>query len=369
MTSSFFRGQVFSLLAVLYCSGCSQDFFSKESEAPSDESDEEDENLVADQPVEVTGSYLTIHCDAQGFAIDKDNNIAEDPVVSCIIKNADGTRFDQAISSIKSKVFVGDTAVTAETLVSASPPWHFYVQTTEENRKKISSGSFEVVSAERTEVVETSVFDYKWYEDPIFAILVIALTANSDAERVADSVAEVLTFAPKSHFVFVSDQLFPGNFGIVSADAYCDLEGKKVIPDRNWRVLAGRATETVKERIQIRYPVFNLFGKLISSEQEGISHEQSFWRDFHYYAFRITQSGKDTHLFNEFNGKLQVIDYAWTGYDFAGAKDLEFGDCNGWTSNDANVFGGLGYVQDANKWTRYQKMSCDRAARISCISI
>lgn len=370
MKTSFYKLPVLALTAVIYCGGCSQDFLSKEDSKTSSE-DSDDEGAAADPPVEVSGSFLTIHCDSEGFSIDEKNSIGEEPTVSCLIKNADGTRFNAPISAVKSQVFIEGQIVSSETVVSPSPPWHFYVQTSEENRKKLSSGNFEVVSLEKTEVVETKVFDYKWYQDPIFALVVAGLTATPDAEQIAKAFVDVETWVGQnSQFVFVSDHIFPGNLGVENADNYCSTEGKKLLASRDWRALLGSATETVRERIQIKHRVFNLFAGTLAMALDGKTVEQNFWDLKHLTGFRITQTGRETHLFEKFENRLQVVDYAWSGFNHEGGKDTEYGDCNSWTSNDANVFGGLLDVQTGNeRWARYKKFSCDSSARIICISL
>jgi len=288
-----------------------------------------------------------------------------------LIKNDDGTRYSEPISTIKSEIFVDGKAIPAETLIGSGPPWHFYIKTTEENRKNISFGSFVVSSKEKTDVIETEVFDYQWNKDPVFALLVIALTAQPAPEKVAKALEKVAGFVGQnSHLAFVSDQAFAGNFSVPFADSYCDSEGKKLLAERTWKAFLGSSTQSVRERIFIKHPVFNLSANLISAPGSGLTSEETFWRDFHFSSFKITQTGKDTHLFEEFDGKLQVIDYGWSGVTHVGDKDAEFGDCDNWTSSDPNVFGGLLDVRnEKEKWARYKKTSCDRIARIICISL
>ncbi len=185
MILSFLNRQIILLLAVLYCSGCSQDFLSKEKETKSDESaDDDTEDLASDTPAEVSGSFITILCDSNSYFVDEVSASLGRVIVSCLIKNPDGSQYKQPITAISSEVFIDGTKVTSAAIVSSSPPWNFHVETSEEDRKKLSFGRFEIYSGDKKEVGETKVFDYKWNKDPLFALLVIALTATPDVERV-----------------------------------------------------------------------------------------------------------------------------------------------------------------------------------------
>ena len=370
MITSFYKLPVIALFAVFYCSGCSQDLLSKEDSKSSDqEAEDVKEDEPANQPVEVSGAFITILCASDGFKIDKvsaPNNV----VVSCVIKNADGSRYTLPITSITSQLFASGRAVTAQTELSSGPPWHFHVDTTPEDRTKLSSGSFEILTGDKTEKVETTVFDYKWHKDPLFALLVIGLTATPNPEKVAETmVALEKIHGQNVQFAFVSDDIFPGSIGVENADAYCDREGKKVLADRSWKALMSSPTQTVRERIQIKHPVLNLFGQWVSSVEKDKTPEEQFWTQNHITGFRTTQTGKDTHLYEEYNSRLQVVDFVWTGFDYTGAKDTELGDCNNWTSSEPSLTGGVADSRDNSaRWAKYYKMSCDSQARIICIN-
>jgi hypothetical protein len=369
LITSYYKFAAISLLAVVYLGGCSQDFLSKEKDAGSEESDE---NETADQPVEVSGAFITnvkIFCSHDGFKVEN-VGAQSNLVVSCIIKNADGTRFNLPITSISSVIQVENKIVNSQTELSSGPPWHFYIETTPEDRKKISLGQFEIVTEGKTEKVETTVFDYKWNEDPIFALLVIALSARPNQEKVADTMEMIeKVHGENVQLAFVSDDIFGGNFGVEKADTYCDQEGKKVVASRSWKALIGSPTQTVRERIEIKRPVLNLFGQWLSSIEKDRTHEERFWTEVHGTGFRMTQTGKDTHLFEQYDSRLQVVDTAWTGFDTNGANDTEFGNCNNWTSNDSTLTGGVADSRSVeSRWARFYKIKCDGRARIICIS-
>lgn len=360
------------LVAAVFTFGCSKDHLLPSKSDESSEQNDDREDTKADEPVQVTGTFLTIHCDADGFSVEKDSSIGTDPVVSCLIKNDDGSRYDKAISGVNSEVFFEDgSPISAETQISENPPWHFYIKMSEEDRKKVAKGNFKIDSPENSGVIHSEEFDYKWFEDPLFALLVIGLKAQPDVERVTKSIAKTQAWAGDSHTIFASDKIFSGGFGVGAADSYCDSEGKKLIPERTWVGLLSTSKQTAREKITLNKPVFNVFGDGISYKSPDKEAVDNFWSNVHPSSLRMTQTGKQTNLFDEVDGRLRVIDLVWSGTTPDGAFDSEFGSCSDWSSDSADLTASVGDTQinEDARWIRSRKVKCASKARILCISL
>ena len=348
---------------------------------------DEDEGAMADQPTQISGSFLV---DCVPLAEDVpflDPNEAY-IVGGCTITDA-VTNHRPKFTKVTLQAEDG-TVIESESLRPAPDSgYDFFIQATAKQLEGKLVVLFVTAYGALDAVGSTSKEDLLKDTDNVgerFLWLAFGTYIN---EQLDLPTAPLSLAAEARHLIFVTHKLYPGDLGgLKGADQICQDLGTAHVDDQKvWIALLSSSDDSASKRFKAEGPIYNLMGELVADASD-------LWTKQLAAAVRYTEKGFDTDhridlkLFNALEVGLHR-DTVWTGSDAGGQSDPR--NCKDWTSTEFadRATGGVSRAKDLHWFAeqvaepqntekrqpeqqstekRELEHTCARGARIYCIS-
>lgn len=180
-------------------------------------------------------------------------------------------------------------------------------------------------------------------------------TAPVDFEAGLDLAARLDVVFPDiggpMHLVFATSTTHTGKIGgLAQADAICAARAKAALPG-TFKALMSDSQTDANARLSITHPVYNTAGQLVANGPADL------WDG----------DVKHTIAYDENSAPVTSVFRVWCGTRDSGqrySKDL----CQDWSSEAKADWGEIGTLTSKTLWIDDTAVTCDKLARIYCIS-
>jgi hypothetical protein len=329
----------------------------------------DDENDQADAPSQVSGAFLVgcepLDADVPFLAPDEGEKVGGCTVVD----KQTGKPADIAPGTLKIRLAAEDgTEILPEAIM---PPedskYHFYVIATPEQMAKLKILLLEFEKALSDAMSTYS--DQEIFDKPGEIGGKVAWETFADLVNNLDLPTSPLVPMPADgmHMIFASHKVYAPNFGgVEGGDAICAELGKVVDGARAWIALLSGSTVDVRDRIEVKGPIYNLMGEVVATDAAALWGAATTQLT---HSVNWTEKGFDTS--KDIIEALDIeVSTVWTGSTADGRYTSEIGSCSDWTSVafEGHAAAGHSDRSDASWIGGSRKVSCSHMGRLLCIS-
>lgn len=362
-----------SLVLAVACSGGDPIFSKKSPDAGDPASNEpaDAEETPADEPQQVSGSYLVSCSNDTGVSYVTDE-MRSSGLMGCVVTDDTGQKVDAKNIEI---ILVKDDVETIPEMVpnETDAPWNigFKVPVAGQNGAEKITVKLSASVATNKIILTTQDFEFDWEQSPLFQPFVVFMKKyyeliGLDTHTFDDmkGIGSIESQGLSAQIIFITDRIVKGDVGVSAADKHCQLAGTKLDPLRSWVSLLTTKEQDIKTKINIKDVVLNFPGAWLADSK-------SFWSGAWVSAVGYTESGLNV-------GRSPVTGIAppffstnaWTGLKNDGTFAEDFGNCDDWSAAGKEVRGGTAYAASfVDGVLHFESRSCNRLARFFCISL
>jgi hypothetical protein len=368
------------LILLLALAGCAADDLQQKkktrdaekqeaSRTASDGQVEDEEDAQADQPVPVSGTYLTC------VSLEKSETYhvgADSSVFGCDVKTGAGDRVSIVPEKSTIRLVLGNGETLAPVIAAAKmseAPFQVFFSVSKTVADTIKMIGLSTVTKEGSPLELEQSFILKHISDPEYlaanyfsGILYDAIGGNQNHLPPKEQKLAPITAAMK-HLMFATQKVYSANVGVAGADKICDTAGKRVDPKREWLAILSTSTRNARDRFTISGPVHNVMGELLAQDSAG------FWSGTLAAEPKYTEFGQDLdeYIVKALGYKMSR---AWTGSKADGTYNAAKGTCLDWTVDAFEIGAGIGKSNSTDsQWIdKTEDVPCNHLGRFYCIS-